>query len=96
MPLDRSTFIASAAAACGVLLPRLCSASPAGATGPFLWQTPVLSVWRIDGEAVTTVPWSSATAKLLYPPNLGINVKVADGSLSVEFSRPHMAWLASG
>ena len=56
----------------------------------------VLGVWRIDGAAVTKVPWASADAKLLYPTNLGIRITVADGSLQVEFPRPHMACLVSG
>ena len=56
----------------------------------------VLGVWRIDGAAVTKVPWASADAKLLYPTNLGIKVTVADGSLQIEFPRPHMACLVSG
>jgi alpha-galactosidase len=56
----------------------------------------VLGVWRIDGAAVTKVPWASADAKLVYPTNLGIKVMVADGNLHVEFPRPHMACLVSG
>ena len=56
-------------------------------------QQTVLGVWRIDGAAVTKVPWTSYEVKLLYPANLGIKVAVADGSLSVEFPRPHMACL---
>jgi len=56
----------------------------------------VAGVWRIDGAAVTKVPWASANAKLIYPTSLGIKVMVADGDLRVEFPRPHMACLVSG
>jgi alpha-galactosidase len=56
-------------------------------------QQTVLGVWRIDGAAVTKVPWRSYEAKLLYPVDLGIKVSVADYSLRVEFPRPHMACL---
>ena len=56
-------------------------------------QQTVLGVWRIDGPAVTKVPWAAPEAKLLYPADLGIKVAVADGSLSVEFPRPNMACL---
>ena len=55
----------------------------------------VLGIWRIDGEAVTKVPWASAHAKLLYPTNLGIKIAVADRTLQVEFPRPHMGCLVS-
>jgi alpha-galactosidase len=56
----------------------------------------VLGVWRIDGPATTKVPWASSTAKLLYPADLGIKATVSEGSLNVEFPRPHMACLVSG
>jgi alpha-galactosidase len=56
----------------------------------------LLGVWRVDGPATTKVPWTSATAKVLYPANLGVKVAIADGMLNVEFPRPHMACLISG
>ena len=56
----------------------------------------VVGVWRIDGAASTKIPWASSTAKLLYPADLGIKVAIAEGSLNVEFPRPHMACLISG
>jgi alpha-galactosidase len=55
----------------------------------------VMAVWRVDGPAITKVPWAG-DAQLLYPKNLGINVTVAKNQLQVEFPRPHMACLVSG
>ena len=53
-----------------------------------------MAVWRIDGPAITKIPWTGE-AKLLYPTNLGIKVSTADGQLVVEFPRPHMGCLVS-
>jgi len=52
----------------------------------------VMALWRIDGPAITNVPWAG-DAVLLYPTNLGIAVSTIDGHLRVEFPRPHMACL---
>ncbi len=56
----------------------------------------LLAIWRIDGPVLTRVPWHSREAKLVYPTDVGINVDVSDGMLSVEFPRTHMACLISG
>jgi alpha-galactosidase len=53
----------------------------------------LLAVWRIDGPSVTRVPLPTPNPKLIYPTNLGINVTNADGAVTVEFPRPHMACL---
>ena len=56
----------------------------------------LLAVWRIDSPLLTKVPWHGREAKLVYPTDLGINVNVSDGTLSVEFPRTRMACLISG
>jgi alpha-galactosidase len=56
-------------------------------------QQTVLGVWRIDGPPIVKIHWPISTAKLLYPTDLGIKVSLADGSMHVEFPRPHMACL---
>jgi alpha-galactosidase len=56
----------------------------------------LLAVWRIDGPVLTKVPWRSREAKLVYPTDVGINVDVSDGMLSVKFPRTRMACLISG
>jgi alpha-galactosidase len=53
-----------------------------------------MAVWRVDGPAITDMPWAG-DAELLYPMNLGIKVRTIDGHLRVEFPRPHMACLIS-
>lgn len=56
----------------------------------------VMGVWRIDGPAITTIPWSAGNARILYPVDLGIKATVSGGRLQIEFPRPHMACLISG
>jgi alpha-galactosidase len=56
----------------------------------------LLAVWRIDGPVLTKVPWHRREATLVYPTDLGINVNVSDGTLSVEFPRTRMACLIQG
>ncbi|HSS96504.1 MAG TPA: alpha-galactosidase, partial [Terriglobales bacterium] len=55
----------------------------------------VIAIWRIDGPAVTNIPNTTGNAKLLYPTDLGIKVRMIDGNLQVEFPRPHMACVVS-
>jgi alpha-galactosidase len=55
-----------------------------------------LATWRIDGPATVKIPWASRDAKLLYPADLGIKIKAAEGTLNVEFPRSRMACLVSG
>jgi len=59
-------------------------------------QQTLLAVWRIDGPAVTKIPFTSREAKLLYPTDLGIKITANDGALHVEFPRTRMACLVSG
>ena len=59
-------------------------------------QRTLVAVWRIDGPALTKIAWHSRETKLVYPTYLGINVAVADGTMSVEFPRTRMACLISG
>lgn len=56
----------------------------------------LLAVWRIAGPVLTKVPWHIRQANLVYPTDLGINVTLMDGTLSVEFPRTCMACLISG
>jgi len=56
----------------------------------------LLAVWRIDGPETMKMPWASRDAKLLYPADLGIRIKAAEGALNVEFPRTRMACLVSG
>jgi alpha-galactosidase len=56
----------------------------------------LLAVWRIEGSVLTKLPWHRREATLVYPRDLGINVNVSDGTLSVEFPRTRMACLISG
>jgi alpha-galactosidase len=65
------------------------------ALGMWSPEQTVLGVWRIEGPAVTKIPWPKSEAKLLYPSTLGITVALIDGALRVEFPRPHMACLIS-
>jgi alpha-galactosidase len=55
-----------------------------------------LATWRIDGPATVKIPWASRDAKLLYPADLGIKIKAAEGTLNMEFPRSRMACLVSG
>ena len=59
-------------------------------------QQSLVAVWRIDGPAITKIPWATREAKLLYPSDLGIKISANDGTLHVEFPRPRMACLVSG
>jgi alpha-galactosidase len=56
----------------------------------------LLAVWRIDGSETMKIPWAFRDAKLLYPADLGIKIKAAEGVLNVEFPRTRMACLLSG
>lgn len=56
----------------------------------------LLAVWRIDGPETMKIPWASRDAKLLYPADLGIKIKAAEGALNVDFPRTRMACLVSG
>jgi alpha-galactosidase len=56
----------------------------------------LLAVWRIDGPMITQIPLKTENVKLVYPTDLGIDVNVSDGTLSVEFPRTRMACLISG
>lgn len=56
----------------------------------------LLAVWRIDGPETMKIPWAFRDAKLLYPADLGIKIKAAEGALNVEFPRTRMACLLSG
>lgn len=56
----------------------------------------LLAVWRIDGPETMKIPWASTDAKLLYPADLGIKIKAAEGALNVDFPRTRMACLVSG
>jgi alpha-galactosidase len=58
-------------------------------------QQTLLAVWRIDGPAITNVPVNIPNPRLIYPADLGIKVKNANGAVSVEFPRNHMACLIS-
>ena len=53
----------------------------------------VIGVWRVDGPATTRLPVAGTKPTLLYPTDLGIETKVADGNLEVQFPRPRMACL---
>jgi len=55
----------------------------------------LLGVWRIEGPATTKIPWGAKDAELLYPTDLGIKVRVAEGALTIEFPRTRMACLIS-
>ncbi len=59
-------------------------------------QQSLVAVWRIDGPAITKIPWATREAKLLYPSDLGIKISANDGTLHVEFPRTRMACLVSG
>jgi len=56
----------------------------------------LLAVWRIDGPETMKIPWAFRDAKLLYPADLGIKIKAAEGALNVDFPRTRMACLVSG
>ncbi len=53
----------------------------------------LLGVWRLDGPAITTLPWTNAEPKLLYPNDLGIRIAASAGTLQIEFPRKRMACL---
>jgi alpha-galactosidase len=53
----------------------------------------LLAVWRIDGPAITEIPWTRGNAKLLYPSDLDIRITSNGGHLTVNFPRPRMACL---
>src|SRR5436305_11802364 len=53
----------------------------------------VLGIWRIEGPAITKIPWTSGDAKLLYPTDLGIKIAHSEGTLDIQFPRRRMACL---
>ena len=53
----------------------------------------LVAVWRIDGAETAQIPWESRCARLLYPTDLGIKIRAAEGALNVEFPRSRMACL---
>jgi alpha-galactosidase len=59
-------------------------------------QQQVLAVWRIDGPAVTKIPWRCHHARLLYPTDLGIKLTYTEGTLQMDFPRTRMACLIAG
>ena len=54
-----------------------------------------MGVWRIDGPAITKIPWTYGEARLLYPTDLGIKLAAAQGTLEIEFPRSRMACLVT-
>jgi alpha-galactosidase len=50
----------------------------------------LLSVWRLTGDSTVQIPVASASAELLYPSNLGIQIRAEANLLSVTFPRPMM------
>jgi alpha-galactosidase len=56
----------------------------------------VLAAWRIDGPAMTKIPWRYGHARLLYPADLGIKLAYTEGTLQIDFPRPRMACLIAG
>lgn len=55
----------------------------------------LLGAWRINGPSTVRIPLTSATPKIVYPTDLGINVTAIGGTLNIEFPRKHMACLIS-
>jgi alpha-galactosidase len=53
----------------------------------------LLGIWRIDGPAITKIPWASGEAKLIYPVDLGIKIAHSERTLEIEFPRSRMACL---
>ena len=49
-----------------------------------------LAVWRLEGSETVELPLLTAQAEILYPADLGIEVGVAKGKLSVRFPRMRM------
>lgn len=54
----------------------------------------LLSVWRIDGPAITKIP-GMRQAKLIYPSELGIELAISEDTLKIEFPRTRMGCLIS-
>jgi alpha-galactosidase len=50
-----------------------------------------LAVWRLQGADTVELPIDAAKAEVLYPIDLGIDVRAVPGRLSVRFPRPQMA-----
>jgi len=50
-----------------------------------------LAVWRLDGADTVEVSMQTAKAEILYPTDLGIELRVVLGKLTVRFPRPNMA-----
>lgn len=53
------------------------------------------AVWRRDGPADVPLPWRFGEAKLLYPVDLGIEVRRAESGVMVRFPRPQMGCIVS-
>jgi alpha-galactosidase len=50
-----------------------------------------LAVWRLEGTDTVEVPMDTSKAEILYPTDLGIDLSIAKGKLSVRFPRTKMA-----
>jgi len=50
-----------------------------------------LAVWRIDGVDTVELPLKATRAEILYPVDLGIQLKTENGKLFVRFPRAKMA-----
>jgi len=50
-----------------------------------------LGVWRLDGADTIELPVDASDAEVLYPNDLGIEVRTVPGKLIVKFPRPRMA-----
>jgi alpha-galactosidase len=53
------------------------------------------AVWRRDGPEEVRLPWRYADARLLYPVDLGIQVRRAAEEIVVQFPRPQMGCIFS-
>jgi alpha-galactosidase len=53
----------------------------------------LLAVWRLAGAPRVELPCAAKTTKLLYPTNLGIQIRAGEARLSVDFPRTRMGCL---
>lgn len=50
-----------------------------------------LAVWRLEGTDTVEVPMDTAKAEILYPSDLGLDVRAVPGKLIIRFPRTKMA-----
>ncbi len=72
-------------------MPELTDRTSPIALGMWAGKKKFVAVWRLQGPAEVKMPRLSSQAKLLYPKDLGIQLTIDSGFVTLHFPRPFMA-----